>query len=193
MATVLARPQGKWRYADLTSLPDDGRRYEIVEGELFEIPSPGWAHQTVLVHLFMTIHPAVEAAGGSLVLSPLYVFLQGAEPVQPDLMVLLPGGAGRPGQWGITGPPDLLVEVTIPATRGRDLLTKRALYARAGVREYWVVDPETRTVVVFALDRDAFHEAALAGRDDRVASPLLGADFTVADIFAGLDVDLKRA
>jgi Uma2 family endonuclease len=93
-------------------------------------------------------------------------------------------GAGR----GVEGAPDLLIEVLSPSNRGHDLLTKRALYARAGVREYWIADPESRTVEVLTLDRDAFHRVQRASGDDAVVSSLLGdATFPLAAIFAGVD------
>jgi Uma2 family endonuclease len=79
-------------------------------------------------------------------------------------------------------------EVLSPSNRGHDLLTKRALYARGGVREYWVVDPEARTVDVLTLDRDAFHGVQTATGSDAVRSPLLdNAAFSLDEIFAGSD------
>ena len=184
---ALARPAGRWRYEDLLELPEDGRRYEIVEGELFEMPAPTWDHQTILFNLVTLLTPLVRALGGTLRFAPLDVFFRGADPVEPDVVVLLPGGAARPSKRGVEGAPDLLVEVLSPATRGRDLLMKRMLYARAGVREYWVVDPDARTVDVHTLDVDVFREAATVSEDGRVASPLLGAEIAAAEVFAGLD------
>ena len=72
---------------------------------------------------------------------------------------------------GIEGPPDLVIEVVSPSNRGRDLLTKRSLYARAGVREYWLVDPEARTIEILTLDRDAFHLAVAASGDETPSFP----------------------
>ena len=89
---------------------------------------------------------------------------------------------------GIEGPPDLLVEVLSPSNRGDDLLKKRALYARAGVREYWIVDPTNRTVEILTLDRDAFHTVQMAAGENAVISPLLGEmTFPLAAVFARLD------
>jgi len=81
-----------------------------------------------------------------------------------------------------------LIEVVSPSNRGRDLLTKRALYARAGVREYWLVDPGARTIEILTLDRDAFHLAVTASGDETPVSPLLGPLSTHADdLFVGID------
>ena len=87
---------------------------------------------------------------------------------------MLPGSDARVELRGVEGPPDLVIEVLSPSNRGHDLLTKRALYARAGVREYWLVDPDARTVEILTLDRDAFHLAMAASGDEAPVSPLLG-------------------
>jgi Uma2 family endonuclease len=91
-------------------------------------------------------------------------------------------GAGR----GVEGAPDLLIEVLSPTNRGHDLLTKRALYARAGVHEYWIVDLESRAVVVLTLHRDAFHTVQGASGDEVISSLLGDAAFPLAAIFAGV-------
>jgi Uma2 family endonuclease len=81
-----------------------------------------------------------------------------------------------------------VIEVVSPSNRGRDLLTKRALYARAGVREYWLIDPDARTIEILTLDRDAFHLAATASGDETPESPLLGPlPDRAEDLFAGID------
>jgi Uma2 family endonuclease len=115
------------------------------------------------------------------------VFFQGADPVQPDIVAVLPGWQGSQPQRGLEGVPDLVVQVLSPSNRGHDLLTKRALYARGGVREYWIVDPGARTLEILAIDRDAFHLAVAASGEDRPVSPLLGPLPTSAvDLFAGI-------
>jgi len=81
-----------------------------------------------------------------------------------------------------------VIEVVSPSNRGRDLLTERSLYARAGVREYWLVDPEARTIEILALDRDAFHLTVAASGVETPVSPLLGPLSTRADdLFVGID------
>ena len=86
------------------------------------------------------------------------------------------------------GAPDLLIEVLSPSNRAHDILTKRALYGRAGVREYWIVDPEARTLEILSLDRDALHGVVAASGTDQPISPLLGPlSIVVDDLFAGID------
>jgi Uma2 family endonuclease len=179
---------GTWTYTDLFALPDDGRRYEIIEGELYEMPAPSWAHATVISNLISAIIPLVVKLGGRWRTAPLDVFFQGADPVQPDIIVLLPESQAQPTERGVEGPPDLLIEVLSPSNRGHDLLTKRALYARAGVREYWLIDPEARTIEILSLDRDAFHLALAVSGGAPLDSPILGQlPITANDLFAGIE------
>jgi Uma2 family endonuclease len=186
---ALTKPApGQWRYEDLLALPDDGRRYEIIEGELYERPAPSWAHAIVIANLMLLIGPIVRAIGGHIATAPLDIFFPGANPAQPDLIVVLPDSEARPSPRGVEGPPDLVVEVLSPSNREHDLLTKRALYAQAGVREYRLVDPDARRIDILALGRDAFHLVQSAAGDDVAISSLLGdAEIRVAAIFAGID------
>jgi Uma2 family endonuclease len=182
------RPAGTWTYDDLISLPENGLRYEIIEGELYEMPSPSWAHSTVVANLILMLIPIVAMLGGRWRTAPLDVFFRGADPVQPDIVVLLPDSRAHPIERGVEGPPDLLIEVLSPSNRGHDLLTKRSLYARAGVREYWLLDPETQTIEILTLDRDAFHLTMAASGDEIPVSPLLGPlPLAAADLFTGID------
>jgi Uma2 family endonuclease len=185
---AITKPAGSWTYEDLFSLPDDGRRYEIIEGELCEMPSPTSAHGVTIRNLMFLLGPVIEVLRGWLLTAPLDVFFPGADPVQPDIVVLLPESNASLVVRGIEGPPDLLIEVLSPSNRGHDLLTKRALYARAGVPEYWIVDPTNRTVEILTLDRDAFHTVQVAAGENAVISPLLGGiAFPLVAVFARLD------
>jgi Uma2 family endonuclease len=100
--------------------------------------------------------------------------------------VLLSGWQGQVQQRGPQGAPDLLIEVLSPSNRGHDLVTKRALYSRAGVREYWIVDPVSQTVELLTLDRDSSPMRQIASGGNQVSSPLLGTSFPVSAIFAGV-------
>jgi Uma2 family endonuclease len=179
---------GAWSYEDILRFPDDGRRYEIIEGDLYEMPSPTSVHAATIINLIALLLPIVARLRGRVFTAPLDVFIPGGDPVQPDVLVVLPDGNARVELRGIEGPPELVIEVVSPSNRGRDLLTKRSLYARAGVREYWLVDPDARTLEILTLDRDAFHLAAAASGDETPVSPLLGSlPARVNDLFAGID------
>jgi Uma2 family endonuclease len=182
------KPAGAWTYDDLFALPDDGKRYEIIEGELYEMPAPTLAHATVIANLITLLIPLVAKLGGRWFTAPVDVFFAGADPVQPDILVILPDGPAQFERRGIEGAPDLVVEVISPSNRGHDLLLKRALYGRAGVREYWLLDPDTRTIEILTLAGDALRLAVAASGEDRPVSPLLGPLSTTADeLFAGID------
>jgi Uma2 family endonuclease len=171
---AMRRPEpGFWTYDDLLAMPEDGRRYEIVEGMLHEMTGPTWEHGTAIHNLVTLLTPFVRAIGGLLRQAPQDVFFPGADPVQPDVFAILPGNPGKRGRRGFEGVPDLVIEVLSPSTRGHDALTKRALYGRAGVREYWPVDPDARSVEILALDGDVLRHAWRGAGDDGVRSRLL--------------------
>lgn len=185
---ALTKPAGTWSYDDLLAMPEDGRRYEIIEGDLYEMPAPSWVHVTVVMNLILLLGPLVRSLGGTFATAPVDAFFFGADPVQPDILAILPGSRASGGGRGVQGPPDLVIEVLSPSNCAHDLLTKRALYGRAGVREYWIVNPVERTVEILTLERDALHTRQTASGAGEAISPLLGnAPFALTDIFAGLD------
>ena len=170
---ALAKPAGTWSYADLATLPEDGTRYEIIDGELYEMPAPTWAHSQVIAGLISVLLPVPQRLGARWATAPLDVFFPGADPVQPDLLVLLPDSRARVVRRGVEGPPDLLVEVLSPSNRAHDQVRKRALYARGGVREYWLVDPEQRVIEVINERGVTVHRVD-ARSEPVLRSPLLG-------------------
>ena len=185
--TKMTKSAGAWVYEDLFSLPD-GKRYEIIEGTLYEMPAPSWNHVVVVMNIIGLLLPIVRSLRGQLATAPVDAFFPGAEPVQPDILAILPGSRSSGGGRGVQGPPDLVIEVLSPSNRSHDELTKRALYGRSGVREYWIVDPEHRAVEILTIDRDALHSRQTATGDDVAISPLLdAAAFPLHAIFAGLD------
>jgi len=173
---AIAHPRDRrWRYEDLFELPDDGRRWEIIDGELFEMPAPGWEHAVTIMNLLLLLGPIVRGMGGVIVTAPVDVFLPGGGPiepdvVEPDIIVLLEERVALPTRRGVEGPPTLLIEVVSPSNPGHDRLRKRALYARAGVLEYWLVDPRPGVAEVLALDGDEFRQHCRATGEEVVTS-----------------------
>ncbi len=175
-----------WTYDDLRALPDDGKRYEIIEGVLYEVTGPKPPHAIVLIAVIDLLARPVQEAGGIRLAAPIDVFFPGADPVQPDLLVLLRGDLADIGADGVVGPPDLVIEVLSPSTRGHDILTKRALYARAGVREYWLVDPDARSVEVLVLAGNALQSVLVAAGGEPVRSTLFpDLTFPASAVFEG--------
>ena len=154
--------QGEWTYEDYKKLPDDGRRYEIIEGVLYVTAAPGFDHQYTVTRLLVHLDNLVtEQNLGVVLVAPFEVHLPDiAQPVQPDVLFVAAERAPRPGAEGFTGAPDLIVEVLSQSTARTDRLVKFGAYERAGVREYWLADPRTRSVEVYSLSEEGTYEMA---------------------------------
>ena len=133
-----------WTRADIDRLPDDGNRYEVLEGELLVTPAPSRAHQEIVSWLAEKLAPFVLEQRLGRLYFPRSVVVTGESQLEPDLMVR-PRGAGA--AWESAPRPILVVEVLSPTTRRNDLTRKRAFYMAHGVTEYWIVDRDTRSVV----------------------------------------------
>jgi Uma2 family endonuclease len=163
-------------YRDYETLPNDGRRYEIHDGELCVTPSPSLEHQIISMRLVSALLKWVEAHPGGLLLYALLDVILADRPeetsiVQPDILYLAPDRLGLASHRGIEGPPTLAVEILSPSTRTLDRVTKRRLYARYGVPYLWLVDPDARAVEVFALESDRYVLAAGAAGAEPIDLP----------------------
>lgn len=142
-----------WTLEELHSLPDDGNKYELVHGELFVTPAPTVQHEEILARLTHILAPFVAANELGHVYHPRSVIrFQGSE-VEPDLMVRQPHPEPDAG-WASWPAPSLVVEVISPGTRRRDQEQKKMFYREAGVTEYWIVDPERRSITVVRDGKD---------------------------------------
>lgn len=173
-------------YDDLLQMPDDGKRYEIIDGELYVSPSPIPKHQELLgrLHVIMSLFVA-EHGQGKVYVAPLDVRLAEHDVVEPDMLFISTERIGIIGETMITGAPDLVIEVLLPSTRARDESLKADLYARAGVQEYWLVDPQAQTLVIHTLEDGRWVPVGSAGRPE---SRVLGG--LTVDVSA-LFVDLR--
>jgi len=144
--------QGEWTYNHYAALPDDGKRYEVVNGVLYMSPSPNWPHQEIAGAFYRHLYSYVESHGiGGAFIAPLDVQLGPKDVFQPDVVVLLKTSREKLKKRHIVGPPDLVVEVVSPGSETHDRYRKIAAYARGGVPEYWIADPGSRTVEVLSL------------------------------------------
>jgi Uma2 family endonuclease len=149
-------------YDDYAALPNDGRRYELHEGELSVTPAPGSRHQRISGNLNEILRAHVKDARlGEVFYAPLDCILDQTTVVQPDLVYLESGRAHLVSERGIEGAPTLVVEILSPSTTRIDRSTKRQLYVRYGVPYYWIVDPEARTIEAYVLAEGSYE---LAGR-----------------------------
>jgi Uma2 family endonuclease len=158
--TVQNPVRTKLEYRDLLATPDDGKRYELVDGDLFVTPSPSPQHQRIVVRLYSSLAEYCRRRGsGEVFVAPLDVILAERDVVEPDLLVV--GDARQVSKRGIEGPPQLAVEVLSPTTRVTDRTVKASRYARFGIPHYWIVDPEASRFECFRL-RDGAYELVLS-------------------------------
>ncbi len=170
MSQPLARPL---TYDEFAKMRDDGKRYELIEGELVEMSTPLLRHQVLLRRLFKAFDAAVGDAG-EVLFAPLDVILAPITALQPDLILVLPGNAGVLQDW-IRGAPDLVVEILSPSTARLDRGRKLGLYARYGVGECWLVDDRRGSIEVHRRSpgSDAYHLAATFRPGERATTPLV--------------------
>jgi Uma2 family endonuclease len=162
-------------YEDYAALPDDGRRYELYEGELVMNPSPRPRHQVVIGNLYMLMAEHVRRRGlGEVYLSPIDVILSRISVLQPDLVFVARDRLGIVTERAIEGLPTLVVEVLSPSTNARDRGVKQALYARYGVAYYWVVDPPARRVEAMRLSGGSYEALGVLDETAPAALPPLG-------------------
>lgn len=170
-------------YDDLFGFPDDTQRREIIDGNLFVTPSPTPRHQRVVSELVAALVLHTRQHGGQVYPAPMDVFLSEADVVEPDVLYL--GPARLPGTDGakVVVVPDLVVEVSSPGSRRRDLTVKRGLYERFGVPEYWFVDLEAERLEVYRI-RDGRYDApdVLEANDTLTSSVLSGFSIEVSKV-----------
>lgn len=170
----MSLPGPHFTYEDYKLLPEGGR-YEIVEGELLVTPAPSARHQGILVRLILRLASFVESGNlGKVLPAPTDVVLANESVVQPDLLfvarerqvIIDPAGA-------VHGAPDLVVEVLSPSSASRDQVVKRKLYARYGVREYWIVDPVANSIEVLTQCQVGLDTWRVFSAGSSLTSPLL--------------------
>ena len=163
----------------------EGSRYQLVEGDLIMSPSPNLFHQIItgkihqLLANFFDQHPL-----GRAFISPCDVYLSEHDVVQPDVLFVATANLGILAEDGVHGAPDLVIEVLSPATAQLDKKSKRRIYARAGVKEVWLVDPLLLQIQRYDFARDQAKPVQLIEEDESFTTPLLP-DFTLsaAEIF----------
>jgi Uma2 family endonuclease len=160
-------------YEDYCLLPNNGRRYEIIDGELFVTPSPLWRHQDVLTNLLLYLGTFVKEHGlGKVVPAPMNVVFSSYDVVEPDLIFISKARTSVITRKNVQGAPDLLVEILSESTERIDRTTKLKLYARYGVTEYWVVDPDACSVEIYRSALGGYELAAQSDSKQTLASPL---------------------
>jgi Uma2 family endonuclease len=166
--------QGLWTYNDYTALPDDGHRYEIVNGVLVMPPSPDGSHQDAVARFIYHLLAHVEFAGlGKVRVAPFDVQLTPKDMFQPDVLVVLNAHLDRVLEKKVVGAPDLVVEVTSPSTALYDRVTKYEKYAHAGVQEYWIANIEAKTIQVLVLELGEYRSLGIFRGEQTVPSRIV--------------------
>jgi Uma2 family endonuclease len=149
--------QGNWTYSHYAALPDDGQRYEVIDGVLYMAPAPDDEHQDAAGNFFYYLKMHIHFAGlGKVRISPYDVQLAPGVVVQPDVLVVLNAHLDRITHRGLVGAPDLVIEVASPSTATFDRRKKYTAYESAGVPEYWIVDDAAQTIEVLTLENGVY-------------------------------------
>jgi Uma2 family endonuclease len=172
-------------YEDYLLFPDDGKRHEVIDGDHYVTPAPKTKHQKVSFNLTVAMGSFVKQRGLGLVLAaPSDVILSDENVVQPDLLFVSTARASIVTEDNIHGAPDLVVEIISETTRKKDEVTKRKLYERFGVQEYWVVDPELETVKIFRRAQQGYSRAVELSKEAN--------DILTTELLAGLNLALTE-
>jgi Uma2 family endonuclease len=178
--------RGSLTYRDLWHTPDDGNRWEIIDGEVFVSPAPYVSHQVAVFNLATLLRTHVIAGRlGRIFIAPIAVIPDTPSGVQPDIVYVAHARRAIVQEKGICGAPDLVIEVLSSATSSRDRGVKKDLYARSDVRHYWLVDPRKRGLVALRLEGGAYVREAECGPRG-VFRPTLfpGLTLRMRDVFA---------
>lgn len=183
MTTIVAP---KLTYQDLLEMPDDGKRYELIDGEVYVTPPPTWRHQKIVANLLVAIRSFVGLHDlGEVAVAPMDVVFEPRNYLQPDLLFI------RKERLSIVtthveGAPDLAVEVLSASRKKFDRETKLQVYGRFGVRELWYADPESEALEILSLALEGkYRLSQLATGDEALAATVLpGIPLTPREVFA---------
>lgn len=182
-------PDKVWTYDDLLAMPEptDGKRYEILDGVLVVSPAPATKHQRVLGNLHVMLRRCLhDTRIGEVFMAPFDVVLSKTRVAEPDLLVIAAQRRDILERRGVFGAPDLVIEILSPSNTKHDLVTKRRMYARSAIREYWIVDPEAEAVEVLALIDSgiSYRQAGYYANGEVLASTVFDLALSVDEIFA---------
>lgn len=186
---MAVNPHIKFSYEDYKSLPfSEEKQYELLGGEIIRVPSPRPRHQIISSALEFELRQFVkERQFGTVLHAPLDIVLgQGDERdvAQPDILYISTDRVDIIQEDENRGAPDLVIEIASPSTAEYDRGYKRSLYARSGVREYWIVDPDAETVEVYSLTESGYELSERFTRSDTLTSLLLtDLEIPLADVF----------
>ena len=183
MATIVVEKK-KYTYEDYLKTPED-KRYELINGELLTTPLPIPNHQRISGKFEFVVRKFVtENNLGEVLYAPCDVYLDNENIVQPDILFISKERLNIIGKKNIGGAPDIVIEISSENSVYRDMVQKKRLYARFGVKEYWIVIPEEREVEVYILKGEAYQLYKTFTKVDILESPSLkGLKIGLKEIF----------
>lgn len=172
-------------------LPEGPPYYQLIDGNLEMTPAPNSYHQIVARNLNRALDRYIADRDlGDLFFAPIDLYLADINVFQPDFIFMAIDSQAHIKKDGIHGGPELVIEILSPSTAKFDLGHKKSVYARCGVLEYWIVDPETRSVTVFDFEKSAEEPSAKLEETSALTSSLFpGLEISLADIFAGPELE----
>ena len=183
MAAVLEKQPKRWTYEDYYRL-EDGQRHEVIDGNLLISPAPDTWHQNWLNDINIFLSQFVKQRSlGQIFIAPVDVVLDPENTVQPDIIFVSAANAGIIQRPAIFGTPELLVELISPSSVRRDRYDKKDLYARFGVKEYWIGDPANKSLEILTLKEGRYDLHCAAEVQGKLTSLVLaGLEFDLTDI-----------
>ncbi|MBI5192128.1 MAG: Uma2 family endonuclease [Nitrospirae bacterium] len=174
----------RYTYEDYMKTPDDVR-YELIDGDLLMSPAPNIRHQIISGNINALIRSYVKDKElGTVFYAPCDVVLGDENVFEPDILFISKQNSGIIADANIKGAPDLIVEILSPSTADRDLINKKRIYAKYGVKEYWIADPQEKTVELFILNNEQFDLKKSYAQDDVIESVILqGLRIPLKEIF----------
>ena len=172
-------------FAELCQWPDDGRRYELYDGEVIVVPAPIPRHQLVAIRIGRLLLEYAEASGSLALISPIDIAFTEHDVLQPDVVLFRRERRSQIDMMKVIRiAPDLAVEVVSPATEGRGRGRKMQMFARFGVGEYWIVDPVRNVLEIHELNERTYQLAVTCDETALVSSPSLpGLSFDARRVF----------
>jgi Uma2 family endonuclease len=182
---AVERVRPRVSFADLERTPEDGRRYELYDGEVYVVPAPIPRHQRVQIRIVEWLDEYAESVGAFVVASPIDIVFSDYDVLQPDVVYFQPSRVHLIDlDRAIRHAPDLCVEILSPSTEATDRGRKLQMFARYGVPEYWIVDPANEVIEVHRLEAGSYVLVQRAtGKDDVRSAVVPGASLRADSIF----------
>ena len=176
----------KYNYDDYLNLPEDGKRYEVINGELVMSAAPNTFHQTISNNIEDELRSFIKMSkSGKMFHAPVDVLISETNVVQPDIIYISKDRSDIITENNINGTPDLIMEILSPGSAYYDLLEKKELYEQFGLKEYWIVDPKKQRVDIYLNVNQQFELNQRAESEGSVKSIMIkGFEISLESIFS---------